>query len=156
MKGQTHAEARAFWLVQDWSVQDIALAEHLGRAPSAVARWRRLLGKPRAVNYYRHRVGNSTARAFYEALDWTKQDQALARETGLSRERIRQVRLVLGQAQSPNYRKKTFPPSARKSAAVPGTTFRSRRSSVDDLAVSVFQGNRGEPASPAPAGGGRI
>ena len=33
----------------------------------------------------------------------------------------------------------TFPPPARKSAAVPGTTFRSQNS-VGDLAVSVFQG----------------
>ena len=41
--------------------------------------------------------------AQWRAVDWTKQDVELAREMGLSRERIRQIRQLLGVPQSPHH-----------------------------------------------------
>jgi hypothetical protein len=49
--------------------------------------------------------GNTKLARFYDRLDWTKQDIELARETGYSRERIRQVRVQLGKPKSPNHKR---------------------------------------------------
>lgn len=45
--------------------------------------------------------------AKYGGLDWTKQDVILCKVAGVSRERIRQLRLALGKPQSPNYHQNT-------------------------------------------------
>lgn len=46
----------------------------------------------------------------WRALDWTKQDAALAREIGVSRERVRQVRLELGKPKAKRHRARLSTP----------------------------------------------
>lgn len=84
------------YAVMDWSKHDSQLAEEAGTSSNRVRYWRAKLGKPTSPNRYRHRWHKNFRLKKYGHLDWSKRDVDLAREVGVSRERIRVVRSLLG------------------------------------------------------------
>jgi len=94
----------AKWRAVDWSKQDVELAEEMGVSSWTIAVIRRQIGAPKSPRYYERRSKfKEPFRAKWRSWDWSKQDIELARETGLSRERIRQIRLLLGIPKSPHH-----------------------------------------------------
>ena len=85
------------WRALDWSKSNVELAEEMGyRNSSPISRARRLIGAPQSPRYHQYRLWIADHRKqFYlskwRSWDWSKQDIELSRETGLSRERIRQI-----------------------------------------------------------------
>jgi len=67
---------------------------------------RRRIGAPKSPRYRQRRSKfREPNRAKWRNWDWSKQDAELARETGLSRERIRQIRQLLGGPPSPHHKR---------------------------------------------------
>ena len=97
------------WLAQDWTKQDIEIADDLHCSSTLVGYWRRKLGHPRPPRYHKCRprlIAQHTERLRQRtaAWDWKRQDVELAEDTGLTRERVRQIRMRLGLPPSPNHR----------------------------------------------------
>ena len=94
----------AKWRAVDWSKQDVELAEEMGlRSGSSIGVNRRRIGAPKSPRYRQRRSKFLEPNlAKWRSWDWSKQDVELARETGLSRERIRQIRQLLGVPKSPH------------------------------------------------------
>jgi len=90
-----------WWAKVDWTKQNCVLAEELGVAVATVrgARVRLRFPEARTKGKWRRSLsianGKSRASDFWRALDWSKQNIELARETRMSRERVRQVREIL-------------------------------------------------------------
>ena len=99
----------AKWRALDWTKTNVELAEDVGyRNSSPISRARRLLGARQSPHRYQRRACITDQRknallAKWRRWDWTKQDIELARETGLSKERIRRVRKFLGAPKSPHH-----------------------------------------------------
>jgi hypothetical protein len=91
----------------DWSKPDVELAEEMGyRSGSSIGANRRRVGAPKSPRWHQYRSKfKEPNRAKWRSWDWSKQNAELARETGLTKERIRQIRQLLGAPESPNYRK---------------------------------------------------
>ena len=88
----------------DWSKPDVELAEEMGFSNSSIGRIRRRIGAPKSPRYHKPRSKfREPNLAKWRSWDWSKQDVELARETGLSRERIRQIRQLLGVPKSPRH-----------------------------------------------------
>ncbi len=104
--GKTHGQVRESWLGQNWEEQDCALALEIGCSRAIVGRWRKKLGATAPLRKWKHSSHAKSGHhklAKYESLDWLKNDSTLARELGLSRERIRQMRILLAKPRSPDY-----------------------------------------------------
>lgn len=95
----------------NWIKNDSELAALAGVWPNRVRYWRRRLGKPKSPNRYRHRWHKNARLATYGHLDWTKSNLDLAREMGVSRERIRVVRKKLVDYVLRSLSRTQFPPS---------------------------------------------
>ena len=94
----------AEWRSWDWSKSNVELAEEMGFSSSFVGDIRRRVGAPKSLHFHKYRAKfkkpNLTK---WRSWDWSKQDIELAREKGLSRERIRQIRQLLGLPKSPRH-----------------------------------------------------
>lgn len=78
------------WSRVDWSKNNQQIAGELGIMPGSVAGYRQRLGRP--SNGYTPRV---ISNEMIEAADWVNtKDVTIARQWGVSRERVRQIRLV--------------------------------------------------------------
>ncbi len=103
------------WRALDWSKTNVELAEEMGyRHSSPICHARRLIGAPQSPRWHKYRASlvNKRKRLFltkWRRLDWSKQDIELAQKTGLSRERIRQIRKSLGASKSPQHNRKLAP-----------------------------------------------
>jgi len=97
----------AKWRAVDWTKTDVELAEAMGyRSSSSIGAIRRRIGAPKSPRWHQHRSKFREPNLVkWRSWDWSKQNAELARETGLTKERIRQIRQLLGAPQSPNYRK---------------------------------------------------
>jgi len=85
----------------DWSKPDAELAEEMGFSNSSIGMIRRRIGAPKSPHFHQRRSKfREPNLAKWRSWDWTKQDAELARETGLTRERIRQIRRLLGAPKS--------------------------------------------------------
>ncbi len=95
----------------DWSKSNVELAEELGlRSASHIGFMRRRLGAPESPHFHKMRAKFREPRlAKWRGWNWRKQDVELAREKGLSRERIRQIRELLGLPKSPHHGELTRP-----------------------------------------------
>lgn len=95
----------AKWRAVDWSKQDVELAEELGSTGSYIGDIRRRIGAPKSPRFHKYRSKFiEPTLAKWRSWDWSKQNFELAQETGLSRERIRQIRQLLGAPRSPHHR----------------------------------------------------
>jgi hypothetical protein len=97
------------WAALDWNKQDVEIAEQLNCASTLVGYWRRKLQRTRPPRYHKcrphllqQRIEQLRERT--AAWDWTRQDVQLAEEIGLTRERVRQIRVRLSIPKSPNHR----------------------------------------------------
>ncbi len=105
----------AKWRAVDWSKQDAELAEEMGFSNSAIGAIRRQIGAPKSPRYHKLRSKfREPYLAKWRSWDWAKQDVELARETGLSRERLRQIRRLLGVPRPPHHGSR--PASRRQNA----------------------------------------
>jgi hypothetical protein len=99
------APCLAKWRSWDWSKPDVELAEEMGFSNSSIGIIRRRIGAPKSPRWHQRRSKfREPYLAKWRNWDWSKQDVELARETGLSRERIRQIRQLLGVPKSPHHR----------------------------------------------------
>ncbi len=86
------------------------IAEELGMDDSTVSNYLRAAGLNRRRGRRRGIPNPSVAfvpRDVWESLDWTKQDTVLAQQLLISRERVRQVRKMLGKDKSPDHWQRT-------------------------------------------------
>lgn len=78
----------------DWTKQNCVIARELNSNPSTVALWRRKLKKPASPHVWQRTVPLAIQK--YSDLDWQNtRDIDLARQVGLTRERMRQLRITL-------------------------------------------------------------
>jgi hypothetical protein len=98
-----HREATlAKWHAMDWSKSNVELADELGSAASHISYMRRRIGAPQSPRFHKTRAKLKEPRlAKWRSWDWSKRNVVLAGETGLSRERIRQIREMLGVPKGP-------------------------------------------------------
>ena len=101
--------AWARWRAVDWLKSNVELAEEMGYANSSyISNFRRRTGAPQSLSYHKYRPKLKGARTTtWRSWNWLKQDIELARETGLSRERIRRIRLLLGVPKPPRHGART-------------------------------------------------
>ena len=111
-----HAATLDGW---DWSKTNGDLAAEHGVSKAAVSCWRHVLKKPHAPNF-----GNRKC----DSIDWMNYDSEIARTAGVSRERVRQLRLAHGKPKHRFYDIKF----ERFAAAVAG------RKDMDSLACMEF------------------
>jgi len=113
-----HEAYLAKWRAVDWTKTDAELAEEMGLSSGAsIGVNRRRIGAPKSLHFHQYRSKfREPYLAKWRNWDWSKQDVALARETGLSRERIRQIRLLIGAPKSPHH--KRMPASRRTTIAL--------------------------------------
>lgn len=103
----------------DWNKQDVLIARETGAHPAMVRYYRLKFGFP-SPNKWNHANPNShwkgklTARLIMANADWSLQDIALAEIYGVTRERARQIRVLLGKPKAANHQKKRDP--ARREA----------------------------------------
>ena len=102
-----HQQREAYlakWRAVDWSKQDVVLAEEMGLSSRLIGGIRRRIGAPKSPCWHKRRskLGEPSL-AKWRSWDWSKQDIELASETDLSRERIRQIRQLLGVPKSPHH-----------------------------------------------------
>ena len=101
---QRRAADLAKWQTWDWSKTDTELAEEMGLAISSIGWIRRRVGAPKSPRFHKWRVKLTEPNlAKWRSWDWSKQDVELAGETGRTRERIRQIRQLLGAPRSPHH-----------------------------------------------------
>jgi hypothetical protein len=95
----------AKWRAVDWSKSDVELAEEMGlRSGGSIGAVRRRIGAPKSPRWHQLRAKFREPNLVkWRSWDWSKQDVVLAREAGLSRERIRQIRQLLGAPRSPHH-----------------------------------------------------
>lgn len=99
------ASCSAKWRSWDWSKPDVELAEDMGFSNSFIGVIRRRIGAPKSPRWHKYRSKfKEPSLAKWRSWDWSKQDVELAREKGLSRERIRQIRQLLGVPKSPYHK----------------------------------------------------
>ncbi len=78
----------------DWNLQDTQIAKQINSSNSDVRRWRIALGKPPSPNIWKRTVARLVLK--YKDLDWeNNRDIDLSIQLGLSRERVRQIRIAL-------------------------------------------------------------
>jgi len=91
-----------FWLNQDWSKADVDIAEITGDPISSVSIWRRRLKAiPTSHIGSRRRERKQLNIERWNAWDWNQQNAVLARQYGLSKERVRAIRALLRKPPSP-------------------------------------------------------
>jgi hypothetical protein len=97
----------AKWRSWDWSKQDVELAEEMGSSKRSIGTIRRRIGAPKSPRWHKYRSKfREPNRAKWRSWDWSKQNAELAREKGLSNERVRQIRHLLGAPKSPHHNHK--------------------------------------------------
>jgi hypothetical protein len=83
----------------DWSKSNSAIAREQKIDPNSVRHWRIQLGKPLVQRDYKYVPKVVPLPVVdWEAADWNKPDIQLAKETGYTRERVRQIRAKLGKS----------------------------------------------------------
>jgi hypothetical protein len=100
------------WGKVDWMYSDERIAAMLKQPISKVRYWRNTINRPLKV-----RANNTldTSKNYHfkiknpAELDWSQQDAVVAEKAGVSRERVRQLRKILGKPKPTNYRRKTPP-----------------------------------------------
>src|ERR1051326_1168800 len=90
------------WKKADWRMRDCEIADLLGVSQAAVSSRRRAVGAPQSPNRYKHRVRPSLLTTF-KGVDWKKRDSVIASELGVSRQRVEQVRKLVGAPRSPDH-----------------------------------------------------
>lgn len=88
----------------DWRLQNSVIADRIGVSPQVVRYWRLKLRKPRAKTHRQHRHQKAQSRREWSTWDWNLRNTDLAELHGLSRERIRQIRNLIGAGKSPKHR----------------------------------------------------
>ena len=99
----TAAQKYEFYSGLDWQKPITALAKETKLSVPCLFMWRKKLGlRPSSTRgNYSWNERTKVTREQYLALDWVnKTDSMLAKETNVSRERIRQVRIALGRPKS--------------------------------------------------------
>jgi hypothetical protein len=81
------------WLSLDWTKQDAELARELSLSPTVVRSYRRRLNQPRSPRSGQHAEGRKVDMEVVAKADWANfRDVDLARQWGITRERVRQLR----------------------------------------------------------------
>lgn len=90
----------------DWTMQDTALDRLHSATKGTFRRLRQALGKPPSPRQWGHPT-SPALRAKWQSWDWALQNSRLGEIHGLSRERVRQIRVLLGKPRSPLHRQHT-------------------------------------------------
>lgn len=106
MPTQFKRSIREKWGNVNWSKSDSTIANETQSNVASVRYWRRRMKEGYNPNFrtYDASLGYHYKIKDFDVIDWNLQDVVLAVNHGVSRERIRQLRKVLGKPRAQNYR----------------------------------------------------
>jgi hypothetical protein len=86
---------REYWAAADWTKPNTLIANEAGVNDLTVIAWRTALNKPKNPRKPRDPKPKEERRQEWQTWDWSKLNSQIARQHGIGRERVRQIRRLL-------------------------------------------------------------